>query len=338
MKADSLQPAGGHAGDYKELIERKLRIPDSSPFNRHELREDLRGFNDLAARKGKELLEIHPAFDSANQEQDEQLEEVWQHLMSHYFEIMAPWAKEIYQDLNDSDRRFLDKEIADRGVPLERMDEGALLCLRTSFLLMKSDALERCGADNACIVFEALKSVEIAGKKMLEKPFTERKDELKDRARQICASRDCKSKLDWHLQHLEPLDKRYISSDQLFKTLDNISNYCDCNRVIHGTRHIGIVLVVFVRKYKLDWNDPEGPRKAVLYIENPLKVSYEDEARFIELCSDMCMAQAARNRYIHSTLGFMMRPQHQEARKGEITEIAKLAVDMLRGLCGLTFA
>jgi len=337
VKADPMKPAGERADDYRGMIDRKLNVPDSSPFKQRAFLEGIRYFNHMAARKGEELLKIHPAFDLENQDQDERLEVIWHHLMSHYFEVMSPWVKELYRDLDEYERRFLDKEIADKGVPLERMDEGALLCLRTSFLLMNSDILKRCGADPACIVFEALKSVEIAGKRMLEKPFSERKDQLRDKAREICASKDCCSKLDWHLQHLEPLDKRYVSFGQLLKTLDNVSCYCDCNRVIHGTRHLGIVLVVFGRKYQLLWNDPTSSRKAVLYMENPLNLSYDDERRFIELCSDMCVAQAARNRYIHSTLGFMAKPQQNEARQGEVSELARLAVDMLCGLHELAF-
>ena len=337
MKADSMKPAGKHAHDYQGMIDRKLDTHKSSTFKQREFLEGIRYFNHMAARKGEDLLKIHPAFDSENQDQDERLEEIWHHLMSHYFEVMSPWVKELYRDLDESDRRFLDKEIADKGIPLEKMDEGALLCLRTSFLLMNSDIIKRCGADPACIVFEALKSVEIMGKRMLEKPFSERKDELRDKAREIYENKDCCSKLNWHLQSLEPLDKRHIPYGQLLKTLDSVSCYCDCDKVIHGTRHLGIVLVVFGRNYRLDWNDPAGSRRAVLYVENPLKISYSDERRFIELCSDMCAAQAARNRYIHSTLGFMAKPQQNEARQGEVSEIARLAVDMLCGLHEIAF-
>jgi hypothetical protein len=338
VKADSIKPAGEHDIDYQEIIRRKLEVPKTSLFNQRELKEGIHDFEDMAAMKRKELLAIHPEFDSENDDQDDHLDAIWQHLMSHYFEVMSPWVKEIYHELNESDQRFLDKEIADTGVPVEIIDEGALHCLRTSFLLMKSDALERCGADDACIVFEALKAVELSGKKMLEKPFSERKEEIKEKAREISDSRECKSKLGWHVRSLKLLDKRYISFDQIATTVDNVSMYCDCNRAIHGTRHIGIILVVFGRKYTLTWNDPIQIEKKITYIENPLKVSYVDERSFIELCNNMCVAQTARNRYVHSSLGSATKPQNQGTRQAEISEVAKLTVEMLRGLHGLAFA
>lgn len=66
-------------------------------------------------------------------------------------------------------------------------------------------------------------------------------------------------------------------------------------------------------------------------------MGYEEEDGFNESCSGTCVAQAARNRYIHTTLGPMMKCSNREAGQGEIWERAKLAVDMLSGLCGLTF-
>ncbi len=239
MKADFLKPAGYRAGEYRALVDRRVGAPDRDTHSMRKLREGVHDFNRAAASYGEETSGIHPAFDPESREQDEHLEEAWQHLMSHYFEVVSPWVREIYRDLSESDRIFLDKEIEGCGIPLRRMDEGALLCLRSSLMLMRSGLLESCGADEACIVFEALKSVEIAGKSMLEKPFTERKDELKKKAREICDTGNCLTVLDGHLKHLRPLDKRYLPYEQLCRTLESVSKYCDCSKVIHGTRHLG---------------------------------------------------------------------------------------------------
>ncbi len=73
-------------------------------------------------------------------------------------------------------------------------------------------------------------------------------------------------------------------------------------------------------------------------MDNPLKAGYADEEGFIGLCSDMCVAQSARNKYIHSTLSFMANPHSRPSRRGEIAKIFNLASDMLCRLHELTFA